>query len=253
MGNKMTESKTTNKKESGPLIFSKMAAMMNDVQKIGKDRKNPQQGYQFRGIDDVYNSLHDVFAKHGVFTVPVVLDAHHEERKSKSGGVLIYRIFTIKYIFYAEDGSSIESVVIGEGMDSGDKAGNKALSVAHKYALLQTLLIPTDDSKDSETESPEVGGDPKDTGFRDDPRGDFNPEGEKKKSYANISVKHVDGKTYKIDKFKALDLFQQMKKAIGEETYYGILGEFGYEKSNEIPPNKIPEVYSKMVEAFHGK
>lgn len=253
----MTENKTTTKKGTVPLIFGKMAAMMKDVQKIGKDRDNPQLKYKFRGIDDVYNSLHEIFAKHGVFTVPIVIDAKHEERKSHSGGVLIYRIYTVQYTFFAEDGSHIEAVVMGEGMDSGDKAGNKALSVAHKYALLQMLMIPTDDPKDPEVDSPQVNGEPKTVS--DDPLDQAVYEGEEKEakkkekqSYANIPIVHTDGKKYKIDKFKALDLFQQMKKAIGNAAYYEILGESGYEKSNEVPPKKIPEVYAKMVEAFKG-
>lgn len=249
--------KSKNAKEKAPLIFGKMAAMMKDVEKIKKDRDNPAQHYKFRGIDDVYNSLHDIFAKHGVFTVPVVIDAKHEERKSKSGGVLIYRIYTIKYVFYAEDGSNIEAVVMGEGMDSGDKAGNKALSVAHKYALLQMLMIPTDDPKDSEVDSPEVTGEPKQ--ISDDPLNQAVYEGEekkfeedRKKSYKNITIKHIDGKTYKIDKFQALDLFGKMKDAIGDEAYYRILGESGYEKSNQIPPKQIPKVYAAMVDAYKG-
>lgn len=141
-----------------PLIYKKIPAIMADIQFIGKDRKNTSQHYSFRGVDDVYNEVHDVFVKHKVFTIPTVIASHHEERKSKSGGILIYRVYTIKYTFYAEDGSFVEATVIGEGMDMGDKAGNKALSVAHKYVLLQTLLIPTDDPKDPENDSHQING-----------------------------------------------------------------------------------------------
>ena len=146
--------------EKPGLIYKKIPAIMAEVGIIGKDRKNTSQGYSFRGVDDVYNEIHDMFVKHKVFTIPTVLDTQHEERKSKSGGILIYRIYTVKYTFYAEDGSFIESIIVGEGMDSGDKAGNKALSVAHKYALLQTFLIPTDDPKDPENESHQLNGKP---------------------------------------------------------------------------------------------
>jgi len=246
---KKTETKT-------PLIFQKIPAMMADVQKIAKDRQNVAQKYSFRGIDDVYNALHDVFAKHKVFTVPVVLDAKHEERKSKSGGVLIYRIYTIKYTFYAEDGSSVESIVIGEGMDSGDKAGNKALSVAHKYALLQLLLIPTDDPKDPENESHQVNGKPqKIESYDDDPFESAAHHGEKPspEEYKTITITHFDGKKYKISKFDALELFSKMKDQIGKEAYYEILGGAGYEKSNLIPPKDIPMIYALMVAAYQGK
>jgi hypothetical protein len=136
-------------------IFEAMAEVMRDVDAIGKNQKNQQQGFKFRGIDDVYNAVHPILAKHGVFTAPTVLTERTEERQTKSGGNLLYRILTIKYTFFASDGSSFESTVVGEGMDSGDKAANKAMAVAHKYALLQTLCIPTEDMIDPDSQVPE--------------------------------------------------------------------------------------------------
>jgi hypothetical protein len=133
-------------------IYQAMAEVMRDVEAIGKDKQNRQQGFKFRGIDDVYNAVHPIFAKHGVFTVPTVLSERTEERQTRSGGNLIYRILTMKYTFFASDGSSVEAVVIGEGMDSGDKGANKGMAVAHKYALLQTLCIPTEDMIDPDSE-----------------------------------------------------------------------------------------------------
>jgi len=100
-------------------IYQAMAEVMKDVEAISKDQQNKQQGFKFRGIDDVYNAVHPIFAKHGVFTVPTVLAERTEERQTRSGGNLIYRILTMKYTFFASDGSSVEAVVIGEGMDSG--------------------------------------------------------------------------------------------------------------------------------------
>lgn len=139
-----------------PLIFQKIAAVMRDIGAISKDKRNAQQGYNFRGIDDVYNELHEPMARHGIFTVPDVIVEHTEDRTTKSGGALIYRVLKIKFNFYAEDGSSVSAVVIGEGMDSGDKASNKAMAVAHKYALMQVFCIPTEDAKDPEHDSHEV-------------------------------------------------------------------------------------------------
>lgn len=127
---------------------------MQNVEAVGKDRRNQMQGYNFRGIDDLYNMLHEALSKIGVFSVPFVLEDRTEERTTAKGGLLIYRVLKIKYTFYAEDGSSIESIVLGEAMDSGDKGSNKAMSVAHKYALLQIFAIPTSDPKDVENENP---------------------------------------------------------------------------------------------------
>jgi hypothetical protein len=143
--------------QQDPMIYRKMLEVMSEVSAISKDRKNASQGYNFRGIDDVYNMLHDIMAKIGVFCVPRVMSDYTEERTTAKGSVLIYRILKMEFDFIAIDGSKVTSCVIGEGMDSGDKASNKAMSVAQKYCLLQTFLIPTEDAKDPENQSHEVG------------------------------------------------------------------------------------------------
>jgi hypothetical protein len=133
-------------------IFEAMAGIMADVEAIKKDQQNKSQGFKFRGIDDVYNAVHPLLAKHKVFTIPTLLDERTEERQTRSGSNLIYRFLKMKYTFYTTDGSFIEAIVPGEGMDSGDKAANKGMAVAHKYALLQSLCIPTEDMIDPDSE-----------------------------------------------------------------------------------------------------
>lgn len=136
------------------LIYQKIAKIMKEVPVIPKDRKTESgQKYKFRGIDDMYNSLHELFAANGVFFTSEILDTKREERQSKSGGLLIWAISDIKFTFYAEDGSNISSVMRGEAMDTSDKASNKAASVALKYALMQLLLIPTEEDNDTENEN----------------------------------------------------------------------------------------------------
>lgn len=134
-------------------IYKAISDAMADIDAIGKNKKNQQQGFMFRGIDDAYNQLHPVMVKHRIFSVPEVIADRHEERTTKSGGNLIYRILTIRYTFYADDGSSIAVVVIGEGMDSGDKAASKAMAIAHKYALIQLFCVPTEDLIDPDSET----------------------------------------------------------------------------------------------------
>lgn len=135
-------------------IYSAILNVMSDVGAIGKDKKNAQQGFKYRGVDDVMNALQPAMVKHGIFAVPYIVDHKREERTTGRGGTLLYSICTVKYTFYAKDGSSVEAVVIGEGMDSGDKATNKALSAAFKYACFQTFCIPTEEMKDPDAETP---------------------------------------------------------------------------------------------------
>ena len=137
-------------------IYQAMAAIMNDIEAIGKNKKNAQQGYTFRGIDDMYNFIHPLFKKHGVFITSNVIESKREERQTQKGGALIYTIVKCQFSFYATDGSSVSSTVEGEAMDSGDKSTNKALSAALKYALMQMFLIPTEEKLDTEYETHEV-------------------------------------------------------------------------------------------------
>ena len=104
---------------------------MNKGYAIGKDRKNEQQRFFYRGIDDVMNVFQPLLAEAGVFIVPEVLESKREDRQTAKGGNLIYSVLKMKYTFYATDGSSVSAIVIGEGMDSGDKASNKAMARAH--------------------------------------------------------------------------------------------------------------------------
>jgi hypothetical protein len=129
---------------------------MKDITAIGKDSRNQAQGFSFRGIDAVYNELHSLLAKHGVVCLPEAGTPVTEERTNKNGTILRFVQLPMRYNFIAEDGSTITCSVIGEGMDSGDKATNKAMAIAHKYALLQTFLIPTEEQKDPDYETHEV-------------------------------------------------------------------------------------------------
>lgn len=137
-------------------IYQSIAKIMQEAGAISKGRKNEQQGYKFRGIDDVYNEFNPHLAANGVFFCPNVLDMKREERVTQKGGNLIYTILTVQFDVYAADGTSVRLVTIGEAMDSGDKSANKAMSAAFKYALMELFCIPTEDEKDTEAQTHDV-------------------------------------------------------------------------------------------------
>ena len=187
--------------ENAGKIFKQICSVMQEINAIGKDRCNQTQNFKYRGIDDVMNELHSVLAKCGVFVVPQVLDEARTTGKTKSGGDMFYTRLKIKFTFYAEDGSYIESIVIGEAMDTGDKASNKALSVGLKYALLQVFCIPTEDEKDPDAQSPEPqAGSMKPAPakkapakFAFEPKGGETTPAEKKELGGLLSTKYPDG------------------------------------------------------------
>lgn len=129
-------------------IYSALCAIMRETESISKDRRNQQQGFNFRGIDDVYNSLHPTFAKNGVVILPEVLEHRIEQRTTAKGGTAYAHFSKIKFHFIADDGSEVVATTVGEAADSGDKGASKAASIALKYALFQIFLIPTQDDDD---------------------------------------------------------------------------------------------------------
>lgn len=137
-------------------IYESISKVMGEIGAVGKNTKNQQQGFMYRGIDAVMNAINPALVKHKVFVVPEVLEQTREERTNSKGTTLIYSIIRVKFTFYAEDGTNVSAIVIGEGMDTGDKATNKAMSIAFKYACFQVFCIPTEEMVDPDAEVHEV-------------------------------------------------------------------------------------------------
>lgn len=137
-------------------IYAAISAAMADISAIGKDKYNQQQGFKFRGVDNVMNALKPILTKNKIFTVPQVLEQTRESKVTTKGGELRYSLLKIAFRFYTTDGSFVEAVTLGEGMDSGDKASNKAMAIAYKYALFQVFCIPTEEIADPDGESYET-------------------------------------------------------------------------------------------------
>lgn len=131
-------------------IYSSIVNVISDIDAIKKDKKSTQ-GFMYRGVDDVSNTLKPLFAKHKIFIVPSVKTVTRETKATTKGGEVTVTILDIDFTFYAEDGSFVTASTVGEAMDSGDKSCNKAMSIAFKYACYQVFCIPTDDMDDPET------------------------------------------------------------------------------------------------------
>ena len=140
-------------------VYKAIAAVTADLAKegISKSRRNQQQGYSFRGIDDVYNALSPVLSEHGLCILPRVLARECVERTTTKGGALFYVTVEVEFDFIAaQDGSKHTVKTFGEAMDSADKATNKAMSAAYKYAAMQAFCIPVEGDNDADATTHEV-------------------------------------------------------------------------------------------------
>lgn len=142
-----------------PKVYEAICSVMEDIghSGISKGRKNQQQGYNFRGIDDVYNELNALLSKHKVIMTPRILSREVAERTTQKGGVLFYVTVEAEFDFIsAEDGSKHTVRTFGEAMDSADKATNKAMSAAYKYAAMMVFCIPTEGDNDADAVTHEI-------------------------------------------------------------------------------------------------
>jgi len=134
-------------------VYQLIASVSADLAQegISKARKNDQQGYKFRGIDDVYNALSPIMSKHGLVILPRILNRQITERQSAKGTAIFYVTVEAEFDFVSShDGSKHTVKTFGEAMDTADKATNKAMSAAYKYAAFQTFCIPTEGDNDAD-------------------------------------------------------------------------------------------------------
>ena len=147
-----------------PKVYAAIARVTADlsIEGISKDRSNQQQGYKFRGIDDVYNALSPILSKHGLCMLPRILTREVVERQTQKGGVLFNVTVEAEFdLVCAEDASRHTIRTFGEAMDSADKATNKAMSAAYKYAAMQAFAIPTEGDNDADAHTHDVAPTPK--------------------------------------------------------------------------------------------
>ncbi|MFF7476584.1 ERF family protein [Streptomyces sp. NPDC008092] len=122
-----------------PSIYQLMALVMNDVRDVGKNGFNDHQKYKFRGVDDFIGALAQPLRKHGVFMMTEILDFQTSVR-----GKMNATHMRVAFHFYGPAGDCVTATTLGEASDTADKASNKAMSAALKYALMQTFMIPVD-------------------------------------------------------------------------------------------------------------
>ena len=126
-------------------IYGAMAKILANIDAVSKDRTSVGKfSFKYRGIDDCMNALHSSFGEAGVFITQKVLT--HEMTVVEGRG--LHHIARVLFTFWAKDGSSISSEVLGECIENGDKGLGKCMSYALKICLLQTFLIPTEEEKD---------------------------------------------------------------------------------------------------------
>jgi len=135
-----------------PTIHERIIAIIDALPAIGRNQRNIQQNFNFRGIDDVLNALKPLLATHGVHYAPTVLERIYEPRQTGGGKIMHTVHLHVSWTFYGAQGDSITCATWGEGTDMGDKATNKALTASQKYALFNVFSIASEDQASTDSD-----------------------------------------------------------------------------------------------------
>lgn len=144
-------------------IYKQLSDIQKAIPAMGKNQRNDFQKYNFRGIDDIYNTLSSIFSDNQVLILPKILDSQFETiytEKNNDKKVAFKAYYNVEFTFLSLiDGSTVVMSMAGEGADSSDKTTGKAMSNAYKYALAEVFIIPFEDIKDSDQSSSKEGSD----------------------------------------------------------------------------------------------
>jgi hypothetical protein len=125
-------------------------AVMRDVKYLRKDKRMQAGGsYTYIGESAIVRRLRRAMIENGIAVAPINMElVSRESFQTAKGGTSHSTILKVTWRFSHESGQSEDVTTIGEAADHGDKASNKSMTAAKKYALLLWGLIETGDDPD---------------------------------------------------------------------------------------------------------
>jgi len=138
--------------EEYPTIHELMGQILAELPAIGKNQRNAEQNFMFRGYDDVLNALNPIMSERGVFLVPDVIERVPGHRQTRGGSTMYEVNLHVRFTVYGPAGDCVSGTAWGEGTDMGDKATNKAMTNALKYFLFQTFAISTQEASETDAD-----------------------------------------------------------------------------------------------------
>ena len=130
-----------------PPVGVALMMVSREIGPIAKDRRvttGPAK-FNFRGIDDVLQAIHDSMARWGVSFIPTGFDLlDNTVGTTKGGGTQQHLLGTVYFRITGPRGDGFDAAVVAEAQDMSDKAASKLMSMAYKYLAFQVLSIPVE-------------------------------------------------------------------------------------------------------------
>lgn len=142
------------KKDKPLSLAEKIAQASGDMGAIAKDGINQGQGgWQFISESAIKAAVRKAMKKYGFAIIPKeIKDVTKYERRTAKGSSFYF--YDVTQVFLITDGTeSFEAEMIGTGSDSGDKAVNKAVTMAFKNLEKQLFNVSDKSEEDPDSET----------------------------------------------------------------------------------------------------
>lgn len=149
-------------KKSAKQLATKLARIMAEIETVAKTGYNDFHKYSYATEANILEAVRAKLSAASIFIytstdkTEIITTVTRERRTMKDGTVVesekASHITAVTTLHTIVDGESGEQFVVqgyGQGQDSGDKGGYKALTGAIKYFLLKTFMIPTGDDPEA--------------------------------------------------------------------------------------------------------
>lgn len=136
-------------------LVKKLAKIMNEMGAVPKTGWNNFNKYNYTTEADIQAITSKRMAKENIIMTPYEIEHSTREVTTRKGNAEY--VYQGTWNFEILDGDSGEQLTIrvsGEGQDSGDKGPFKALTGAHKYALMKLFQISTGDDPERDEGEP---------------------------------------------------------------------------------------------------
>ena len=119
-------------------VFQAINEVSKRVGSLAKEGFNSHQQYNFRGIDQLITAVQPVLNEVGLVIIPRVI-THESMDRHTDKNIQRWCTVEVQYTLVGPAGDTTEAVMVGEAVDTADKAMNKAMSNAAKYFYFQTF------------------------------------------------------------------------------------------------------------------
>lgn len=150
-------------------IYEKLSLITDEIGVIEKNlnvQVNKSASYKAVSERDVLDGVKPIEKKYRVYSYPVkrevidrdvlVKETEYNDTITRTNTLFMRIETTYRFVNIDNPSEFIETIVYGDGLDTGDKAPGKAMTYADKYALMKAYKLSTGDDPDKEA-SPENG------------------------------------------------------------------------------------------------